>query len=238
MIIRFTNFMRTVILLLTVFCATTMHAQTFGARIGTSFSFFTNDLKLKGSSPALVVGGVINFPLSEKIQLTGGLDYQQIKGGLVQSPTYVSMGTASFLRLKESNITFHIAELNALIGYKLPLGFLGDAAPYLQGGASIAYNAGLWDRYTVTYISQDASRSTTNFEGLENVKSLSTSDWLPAWYAGLRFQVPLENGLFTAMLIDFRVRNSLNRPLRPYALNGSSEELATRSISFSLGFTF
>jgi hypothetical protein len=214
-----------------------MHAQTLGARVGTSFSFFTNDIKLKGSSPALVVGGVINFPLSEKIQLTGGLDYEQIKGSLVQSPTYVTMGSASFLRLKESNITFHAAELNALIGYKLPMGFLGDAAPYLQTGASIAYTVGLWDRYTVTYVSQDA-RSTTNFEGLENVRSLSTTDWLPAWYVGLRFQIPLEDGLFSAMLIDFRVRNSLNRPLRPYALNGSSEELATRSISFSLGFTF
>jgi len=212
-------------------------AQEFGARVGTSFSSFANDYRFEGAGPGLVLGGFVNIPLSDVMQVTGGIDYQQLKGSVQNSPAFVG----SDIRLKESNITFHTVEASALLGYKLPLGFLGDAAPYLQGGVSIAYNAGMWDHYKATYISltgTPSDNSPKTFRGKENVSSLG-DQWLPAWNVGLRFEVPLEDsGLFKKMFFDFRMRNSIDPALNVFPLNGSAKELGIHSLSTSIAFSF
>jgi hypothetical protein len=235
MISRFTNYLRWPLLAIVLLMGSPLYAQEFGARVGSSFSYYTNDFRFESGSPALVVGGIVNYPLSDNIQLTGGLDYHQIKGSIQNTPTFVSAGSTSYTRSKNSVITIHAIEASALAGYKLPLSFLGDATPFIMGGFSIGYNAGMMDHYTVKYINSDG---TTTFRGKENVKSLGTSNWLPAWNVGLRFKLPLDGGLFTSMLLDFRMRSSINPAVRPYSLNGSSQELGIRSLSTTVGFTF
>jgi hypothetical protein len=232
---RFLNYLRWPLLAIVLLSGNHLYAQQFGARIGSSFSYYTNDFRFESGSPALVVGGIVNYPLSDNLQLTGGLDYHQIKGSIQNTPTSVNVGSTSFVRSKNSAITIHAIEASALAGYKLPLSFLGAATPYIVGGFSIGYNAGMWDHYTIKYSSSDG---TTTFRGKENVESLGTSNWLPAWNIGLRFQTPLDGGLFSSMVLDFRMRSSINTAVRPYTLNGSSAELGTKSLSATVGFTF
>jgi hypothetical protein len=228
---EFIHYKKLPVLFLLTLCCSLANAQEFGARIGTSFSYFTNNFSLQnGGGPGLLIGGVVNYPLSDALGLTGGIDYHQIKGSVQNNPTAV--GNA--LRIKDSNITVHAIEASALVGYKLPLTFLGDASPTVQGGLSIAYNVGTWDNYTARYID-----GTSNFtlRGKENVGSL-TKAWLPAWTIGLRFETELGEGLFSKMLIDFRLRSSFGDTLNVFPLNGSTEELGMKSISTSIGFIF
>jgi hypothetical protein len=225
-----------------LFAESTGSAQEFGAKIGASFSSISNDYRFEGIGPGLLIGGIVNYPLSDGLQVTGGLDYNQLKGSVQNSPSMV--GTD--LKLKESNITFHAIEASALLGYRLPLGILGEAAPYIQGGLAIAYNAATWDHYKASYypvtdvsgsssISED---SQLTFRGKENVGSLGDT-WLPAWYVGLRFEAPLEEaGLFKKMFFDFRMRSSLDGALNVFPLNRSANELGIRTLSASIAFSF
>ncbi len=206
-------------------------SQQFGARVGTAFSYFTDDFKMKGGNPGLLVGGIVNYPLTDAILLTGGLDYVQLRGTIENTPVFTSTG-ATWIR--ESNITIHAIEASGYGAYKLPLGFLGDAAPYILGGFSIAYNAGTWDKYEITQIRNDLI---TTLEGKDDIKSQAVN-WLPAWNVGLRFESPLDGGLFTRMILDFRLRSSFDRTLNVFPLNGSVDSPGVRSVSASLGFLF
>jgi hypothetical protein len=205
-------------------------AQQFGARVGTAFSYFTDDFKMKGGNPGLLVGGIVNYPLSDAILLTGGLDYIQMRGTLQNIPTFNS----GAIWIRESNITIHAIEASGYGAYKLPLSFLGDAAPYVLGGFSIAYNAGTWDKFEITQIRNDLI---TTLKGNDNIKSQAVS-WLPAWNVGLRFESPLDGGLFTRMVLDFRLRSSFDPALNVFPLNGSVVSPGVRSVSASLGFLF
>lgn len=205
---------------------------TFGARVGSSFSFFDNDYRFQGGSPGLLVGGVVNYNLSDALQLTGGLDYYQLRGNIAGIPK--TIGTSTVLR--DNNLTIHTFDLNGLIGYRLPLSFLGDAAPYIQGGASIGYNAGVWNKYTARYISSSSSEILMA-RGKENIGGI-TDDFIATWMIGLRFETPLSDGLFSKMLIDIRFKSSFEPPIRPYVFNNSADDLGIRSLSASLGFIF
>ncbi|MFZ1805858.1 MAG: hypothetical protein WAU36_01475 [Cyclobacteriaceae bacterium] len=214
-----------------IFACNIVCAQQFGAHVGTSFSYFTDDFNLKGGNPGLLIGGLVNYPISDAILLTGGLDYLQISGSIDNTPTFTNNGA---LWLKESNITIHTIEASAYGAYKLPLSFLGDAAPYVMGGLSIGYVAGAWDRFETKQILNDGILT---FKGNENVKALVT-EWLPAWNVGLRFQSPLDGGLFTQMVLDFRLRSSFDPAFNTFPLNGSVALPGARSVSASLGFFF
>jgi hypothetical protein len=208
-----------------------VYAQEFGVRAGATFSFFTDDFLMKGGNPGLVVGGIVNLPLSDAIQISGGLDYAQLAGQIDGSPQQAGSGA---ILTRESNITIHTLEVSALGGYKLPLSFLGDASPFLMGGVSLGYNLGTYDYYHIQhYYNQDV----TNYEGNENITSLADQR-LPAWIVGLRFETPLEEGLFSKMLIDIRMRSSIDAPINTYPLTGSPQLPGVRSLSFSLGFIF
>ena len=208
-----------------------IYAQEFGVRAGATFSYFTNDFTLKGGNPGLLIGGIVNLPLSNAIHLTGGLDYTQLSGQITGNPQVTSSGA---ILTRESNITIHALEASVLGAYQLPLSFLGDAAPFLTGGVSIGYNLGTWDYF---HIQHSLNQEVTTYSGNENIKSLA-DDWLPAWSVGLRFATPLDDGLFSKMLIDIRMRNSFDSPINTYTLTGSPESPEIRSISFSLGFMF
>jgi len=103
-----------------------------------------------------------------------------------------------------------------------------------MGGVSIGYNLGTWDHFRVQH---SLNQEITRYSGNENIRSLA-ADWLPAWNVGLRFATPLEEGLFSKMLIDIRMRSSFDPPINTYSLTGSPQLLGIRSISFSLGFMF
>ncbi|HEU5290941.1 MAG TPA: outer membrane beta-barrel protein [Cyclobacteriaceae bacterium] len=206
-------------------------AQEFGVRTGATFSFFTNDFIMKGGNPGLLVGGIVSLPLSDAIHITGGLDYSQLSGQIDGSPQVTSGGA---ILTRESNITIHMLEASALGAYQLPLSFLGEASPFITGGLSIGYNLGTWDYF---HVQHSLNQEITTYTGNENIKSYA-SNWLPAWNIGLRFVTPLEEGLFSKMLIDIRMRSSFDPPINTYPLTGSPELPGIRSISFSLGFMF
>ena len=218
-------------LCLLIFLTHDIYAQEFGVRAGATFSFFTNDFVMRGGNPGLVVGGIASLPLSDAIHVSAGLDYSQLCGQIDGLPEVTNAGAVV---TKESNITIHMLEASALGGYKLPLSFLGDASPSIMGGLSIGYNLGSWDYYIAQHYYNEVI---TRYSGNENIKSL-TDTWLPAWIVGLRFATPLDDGLFSKMLIDIRLRSSFDAPINTYPLNGSPQQPGVRSISFSLGFMF
>lgn len=208
-----------------------IYAQEFGVRAGTNISFFSDDFTMRGGNPGLLVGGIVNLPLSDAIEITGGVDYAQLSGQLNSRPMQTSNGA---ILTRENNITIHALEASALGGYKLPLSFLGDASPFLMGGVSIGYNLGTWDYFQAQYhLNQDV----TKYNGNENINSLADT-WLPAWIVGLRFATPLDGGLFNKMLIDIRMRSSFDPPVNTFPLTGTPQSPGLRSISFSLGFMF
>lgn len=219
-------------LLLTPLLAQEDSGVSFGARVGSSFSFFDNNYRFEGGSPGLLVGGVVNYNLSEALQLTGGLDYHQLRGSIAGTPR--TIGTTTVLR--DNNLTIHTFELNGLAGYKLPLSFLGNAAPYIQAGASIGYNAGVWNKYTARYMSSNYSEI-FKARGKENVGGI-TDDFIATWMIGLRFETELDGGLFSKMLLDLRFRSSFDPAIRQYVFNGSADELGIRSLSATIGFIF
>jgi hypothetical protein len=208
-----------------------IYAQEYGVRAGINFSFFSNDFVLKGGNPGLLLGGIINYPLSDAVHLTGGVDYSQLSGQINGNPQTTNSGA---VLTRESNITIHALEASALGGYQLPLSFLGDASPFVMGGLSIGYNLGTWDYFNVQH---SLNQEITRYSGNENIKSLA-DDWLPAWIVGLRFATPLDEGLFSKMLIDIRMRSSFDAPVNTYPLTNSPQSPGIRSISFSLGFMF
>jgi hypothetical protein len=213
------------------FLTHSIYAQEFGVRAGATFSYFTNDLSMKGGNPGLLIGGIVNIPISDAIHISGGLDYSQLSGQIDGMPQVTNSGA---ILTRESNITIHTLEASALGGYKLPLSFLGDASPFLIGGVSMGYNLGTWDYFHVQhYLNQEL----TTYSGNENIKSLA-DNWLPAWIVGLRFVTPLDEGLFSKILIDIRMRNSFDSPINTYPLTGSPQQPGMRSVSFSLGFMF
>lgn len=206
------------------------YAQEFGVRVGTNISFFSNDFSMRGGNPGLLLGGIVNLPLSDAIQIAGGVDYSQLRGQIDGSPESKS----GAILTRENNITIHTVEASTLVGYKLPLSFLGDASPFITGGLSMGYNLGTWNYYKIQrHFNQDV----TEYTGNENIKSLANT-WLPAWNIGLRFATPLNEGLFTKMLIDIRMRRSFDSPINTYPLTGSPRLPGVNSISFSLGFMF
>lgn len=216
-------------------CFAAAYAQdskiAFGGRVGINFSYITDNFRLEGGNPGLLLGGVVNYNLSDAMQLTGGIDYNQVSGSIKSNPYLFGSRTV----VRENNLTLHTFEANGMFGYKLPLDFLGDASPYLQGGAGIAYNAGTWNNYTARYITPGASEP-IEVRGTENVRGVAT-DFIATWAIGLRFEAPLE-GLFSKMLLDFRLKSSMDAAVRPYTFNGSTKELGVRSISMSIGFIF
>ena len=208
-----------------------VHAQEFGVRAGATFSYFSNDFTMKGGNPGLLVGGIVNYNLSDAFHITGGLDYSQLSGRINGIPKSTNIGG---ILTQENNITIHALEASALGGYQLPLSFLGDASPFIIGGVSIGYNLGTWDYVNIQHYS---NQDVTSYSGNENITSLADA-WLPAWVVGLRFATPLDDGLFSKMLIDIRMRSSFDPPINTYPLTGSPQLPGLRSISFSLGFMF
>ena len=207
-------------------------ALSYGAKIGSNFSYFTNDFRLEGGNPGLQIGGVVNYELSGLMQVTGGLDYAQLRGVIKGNPESVGNWTV----LRDNNLTIHTVDASGMFGYKLPLSFLGEAAPYIQGGASIAYNMGTWNKYSARYM-RSSTDEPIEVHGKENVAAVA-DNFIASWMVGLRFQSTLDGGLFSKMLIDIRLKNSMRPPVNPYTFNGSTEKLGIRSASVSLGFVF
>ncbi len=218
--------------LLALVIAQELKAQEFGAHIGGNSSFFTPNFRLEAGHLGLVVGGFVNHDLSEVLQLTGGIDYSQLSGTINSNPETIG----SLLVLKNNNITVHTFEASGLIGYKLPLDFLGDTSPFIQGGASIGYNAGTLNKYTARYVAA-GSFQPIEVRGKENVQAVA-EDFIAMWMVGLRFQSVLGDGLFSKMILDFRFKSSINNAIRPFTINNDPRELGIRSISMTLGFTF
>lgn len=204
----------------------------FGARVGSTFSYFSNNYRFEGGNPGLQAGGIVNYDLSDKIQIAGSVDYVQQRGSLGSSTN----SAGSLFVIKDNYLTLHNVEAGGMLGYKLPLPFLGDAAPYLQGGAAIAYNLGAWNKYTARYYTPGFSEA-IEVTGKENVSNVS-DELVGTWMVGLRFQSDLNSGLFSKMLIDIRFKSTFDPVVRPYSFNGSAKELGIRSLSASLGFLF
>src|SRR5688572_1500394 len=95
-----------------------IYAQEFGVRAGANFSFFSNDFTMKGGNPGLLVGGIVNLPISNALHITGGLDYSQLSGQIDGTPRVTSSGA---ILTRESNITIHALEASVLGAYQLPL---------------------------------------------------------------------------------------------------------------------
>jgi hypothetical protein len=125
-------FIRGPMILLLCCCLTIANGQdgnvVFGAKVGTTFSYFTNNFKFEGGNPGLQLGGIVNYDLSSNMQLTGGIEYDQLRGVMKGNPNSVGNWTVT----RDNNLTIHTFEANGLFGYKLPLTFLGNAAPYIQ----------------------------------------------------------------------------------------------------------
>src|SRR4051812_10383073 len=161
-------------------CLTLVYGQdgalSYGAKVGSTFTYFTNDFKLEGGNPGLQVGGIVNYQLSDAMQITGDLDYTQLRGVIKGNPTTVS----GYQVVKDNNLTIHALEANGLFGYKLPLSLLGEAAPYLQGGASIAYNMGTWNHYSARYIPSSGSEAieVTGKENTGDVVDPFIASWM------------------------------------------------------------
>lgn len=229
-------FIRGPMVMLLCCCLTMVYAQdgalTYGAKVGSTFTYFTNDFKLEGGNPGLQVGGIVNYDLSGLMQVTGDLGYTQLRGVIKGNPQIVS----GYNVVKDNNLTIHALEANGLFGYKLPLPFLGEAAPYIQGGASIAYNMGTWNKYSARYV-PGTSGEPIEVTGKENTGGV-VDDFIASWMIGLRFESTLDGGLFSKMIIDLRLKNSMTPAVNPYSFTGSTNELGIRSASVALGFMF
>jgi len=206
----------------------------FHARIGTSASNFSSENSMsKNASFGLLVGGGAEYSFTTSLKALATLDYHQLKG-VVDAST---IATSEYTAVTENKATIHMAELTVAGAYKLPLTFLGDLAPYITAGGSIGYNVFTENTETVEYIYPTYSYETV---GNDNVTSEYTQ-YLYSLQGGVRFEIPLSEGIFSGLLFDFRYRRNMNavsEGLSAFSTTTDPADKYSNSIMASIGLQF
>ncbi len=224
-------------MLLTAFSFNTQ-AQVlgYGVKLGSSFSYFSEDFELDGGNPGLVIGGFVNFTPIELLTLQGEIQYHlqraRIEGVPKENPNEID--ALSYTSVENQNVSLNTVEVPLLATVDLPLGGVKLRA---GGGASAAYNFFAWSKTELNLHYKDGTSLTA--KGGEDV----TSDfrrWLYAGIATVGFETDISAGFFTSLNVDFRYRQGINEiESGANVLSANrADKLTSSSIMFLVGLGF
>jgi Outer membrane protein beta-barrel domain len=221
-----------VFLLVATITVSLAQSVKFNARIGTSGTSFNPTYSFASSSFGLLVGVGAEYDFSASLKVFATADYHQLKG--VTSGVITT--TSEYVSVAENSATIHLGELTVSGAYKLPLNFLGDIAPFITAGGSVGYNFFTNNRTETTY-----SYSTYQLQSVSN--NNVTSEYAPFLYSiqgGVRFEIPLDDGIFNGLLFDFRYRRNINAITNGLSLlgNGDPADKYANSVIATVGFQF
>ncbi len=204
----------------------------FSAHIGTSLTSFAKDDSFSSSAFGLTVGGSAGYRFSESLRALVHIDYNQLKG-FSDGATLI---TSEFTAVTKNQALIHLGEATVMGAYRLPLSFLGDIAPFVTLGGSVGYNFKTTNREIVRYTYPTFQLQTQDVEDV-------TSNYSPVLYSlqgGVRFEIPIDAGIFTGLLFDFRYRRNLNPVVRGLSFTGNLNptDSYANSLMASVGFQF
>jgi hypothetical protein len=222
----------TMLLCVLLYTSATAQVLNFSAHLGTSLTSFAKDDSFSSSSFGLMVGGSASYNFSGPFRAILHIDYTELKGFTEGS----TIQTSEFTAVAKNQATIRLGEATIMGGYKLPLSFLGDIAPYVTAGGSIGYNFRTTNKELTTYTYPGFQFQTRD---IENVTS-NYSQLLYSLQAGVRFEIPLDAGIFTALLFDFRYRRNVNPVVSGLSFSGNlnATDSYANSLLASVGFQF
>lgn len=215
------------------FFSTPAYSQlTYGAKTGASFTSFSKDNSSLSGNIGLIAGGFADYELTSPVVLHVSLNYHQLRGSLQNAPT----AGDGFTMMRTNNYTLHLAELTGMAGYRIPIPNFGTLAPYLIGGGSVGYNFLTINHRTTNYYYP-------NYSLTGEAKLNATSAFNPLLYSlqgGLRFNFPIDDSMFSAVVLDILYRRNINPIADGYAVSGnqSASSVYSNSLLVSLGFKF
>lgn len=204
----------------------------FSAHVGTSLTSFAKDDSFSSSAFGLTVGGSAGYRFSESLRALVHIDYNQLKGFSDGS----TLTTSEFTAVIKNQALIHLGEATLMGAYRLPLSFLGDIAPFVTVGGSVGYNFKTTNREIVRYTYPTFQFQTQNIEDVTS----NYSQFLYSLQGGVRFEIPLDTGIFTGLLFDFRYRRNLNPVVKGLSFAGNLDPTDTyaNSLMASVGFQF
>jgi hypothetical protein len=225
-----------VLLSVAAVCNTTgqLRAQAldFSAHVGTAITSFAKDNSFGSSAFGLTAGGTVEYSFNNSFHALLHVDYNELKG----FTDGATLETTQYTSVTKNKTTIRLAEASLLGAYRLPLSFLGDIAPFVTLGGSVGYNFNTTNNAITQYTYPNFQLQT---EGKENVTS-NYAQLLYSLQAGARFQIPLEDGVFDALIFDFRYRRNLNPVVRGISFSGKLDptDSYANSLMASVGFQF
>lgn len=210
------------------------HSQvTFGAKAGTTHSFFFQDYNYHPGYLGPRGGAFVDYGLGTSLLLHGSVEYALYRGSLDAAP---SLNSSSVVI--RSNIFFmNMAEASGLLYYKLPLAFLGTTGLSLGVGGAAGYNFFTLNRTRSTHYNQSGSVVTVS---AENVTS-SFNPFLYSGLGGLRLEFPQE-GKLSAVFLDARAAYTFNEVMvisgYPAYSNGRAADIRLMTLSIQVGVKF
>lgn len=205
----------------------------FGAKAGTTHSFFFQDYNYHPGFLGPRGGAFVDYGFGTSLLLHGAIEYALYRGSLDAAPSINS----SSVVVRSNSFLMNLAEASGLLYYKLPLAFLGTTSLSLGAGGAVGYNFFTLNRTRNTYYYQSGNVTTV---GAENVTS-SFNPFLYSGLGGLRLEFPQE-GKLSAIFVDARAAYTFNEVMLisgyPAYSNGRAADIRLMTLSIQLGVKF
>lgn len=203
----------------------------YGARIGGVVSKFSNGQPHTESGSGFVVGGVVEYPLTDAFSLQAEPAYLQLAGTYIRFTDNTRFGDSGMFAVytTASDIKLHYIDLPILIRYNfMPV---GDFAPNVVAGGAVSGLLHATDRFERTYhynqtffTVNDREDITSEFQNIQC-----------AVVAGFGGEISLGE---RRLLIDIRYRYGITQAKKSFSyidLNAVKADLYTNAVYFTLG---